>query len=53
MLNVLQKCFPNKMPEWTDRLKAMVPSFGQKLANNPALCQQQFDRTTKILGLTL
>ena len=52
MLNVLQKCFPDKMPEWTDKLRQIMPSFGQKLGRNPDLCDEIFDKTTQVLGLS-
>jgi malate dehydrogenase (quinone) len=41
MLNVLEKCFPEKLHgEWKEKLLEMVPSYGQKLAGNPELTQK-------------
>lgn len=38
MLNVLEKCFPEKLNgEWKDKLLEMIPSYGQKLSENPEL----------------
>jgi len=38
MLNVLEKCFGEKLHgEWKDKLVEMIPSYGQKLADNPEL----------------
>nr|WP_275425669.1 malate:quinone oxidoreductase [Acetobacter ascendens] len=51
MLTVLKKCFASKLPEWEGKLKQIIPSYGQKLADNPALCTQLFDKTTSVLGL--
>ena len=51
MLTVLEKCFPDKMPQWTEKLHQIIPSFGQKLARNPDLCEEIFDKTTQVLGL--
>lgn len=51
MLTVLKKCFASKLPEWEEKLKQIIPSYGQKLADNPALCAQLFDKTTSVLGL--
>ncbi|MBS1014623.1 malate:quinone oxidoreductase [Acetobacter persici] len=51
MLTVLKKCFAEKLPEWDAKLKAMIPSYGQTLANNPELCAELRDKTTKVLQL--
>ncbi|WP_027380046.1 malate dehydrogenase (quinone) [Chryseobacterium daeguense] len=41
MLNVLEKCFPEKLHgEWKEKLLEMVPSYGQKLADNPELTEK-------------
>jgi len=41
MLNVLEKCFPEKLHgEWKDKLLEMIPSYGQKLSENPELTKQ-------------
>ncbi|MDN7350905.1 malate:quinone oxidoreductase [Acetobacter senegalensis] len=51
MLTVLKKCFADKLPEWDAKLKEIIPSFGQKLADNPELCTQLRDKTTTVLNL--
>lgn len=41
MLNVLEKCFPEKLKgEWKDKLLEMIPSYGQKLSANPELAKK-------------
>ncbi|MCD1118506.1 malate dehydrogenase (quinone) [Chryseobacterium turcicum] len=41
MLNVLEKCFPEKFNgEWKDKLLEMIPSYGQKLSENPELANK-------------
>lgn len=41
MLDVLEKCFPEKINgEWREKLLEMVPSYGQKLADNPDLAKK-------------
>ena len=54
MLNVIEKLFPQqvKTPQWQARIKQVVPSYGQKLNNNPALAQQVWDHTAEVLMLT-
>ena len=41
MLDVLERCFPEKMNgEWREKLLEMIPSYGQKLANNKELIEK-------------
>ena len=41
MLNVLEKCFPEKLHgEWKEKLLEMIPSYGQRLAGNPELTKK-------------
>ncbi|MBS0959599.1 MULTISPECIES: malate:quinone oxidoreductase [Acetobacter] len=51
MLSVLKKCFADKLPEWDAKLKEIVPSYGQKLADNPELCRKLREKTSEILKL--
>jgi malate dehydrogenase (quinone) len=51
MLDLLAKCFPEKMPEWTPALTAIVPTYGQKLADDPTLIATTMASTATTLGL--
>ena len=51
MLTVLKKCFADKLLEWDAKLKAIVPSYGQTLANNAALSKELREKTTQALKL--
>lgn len=53
-LNVMQKLFPEQFasPEWQQKIRTIVPSFGQKLNGNTALTQQVWDNTASVLQLT-
>ena len=52
MLNVLEKCFPEKLHgEWKGKLLEMVPSYGQRLAENPALTHEVRNYTKEKLEL--
>lgn len=53
MLDVLSTCFPDaiKSKAWTDKLVAMIPSYGQSLISNGELCKQLRSYTTDILKL--
>ncbi|MGM8212261.1 malate:quinone oxidoreductase [Virgibacillus sp. W0430] len=51
MLDVLQRCFPERMEEWEPKIKEMVPSYGQSLADDRALFQEIQALTDELLGL--
>lgn len=51
MIELLERCFGDRMIEWGDKLKDMIPSYGKKLASEPALFEQQWARTQKTLKL--
>ncbi|GAB3639684.1 malate:quinone oxidoreductase [Spirosoma arcticum] len=55
MLDLLKKCFPEKLAsaEWQEKLKEMIPSYGQVLANNPELGHQLRKHTSEVLGLSV
>jgi malate dehydrogenase (quinone) len=53
MIDVLKKCFPVQMESeaWQTKLKEMIPSYGQKLSEDAALCKAVRERTTRLLEL--
>ncbi|MEO3403692.1 malate:quinone oxidoreductase [Mucilaginibacter sp. CAU 1740] len=53
MIQLIERCFKNhiKTNEWQQRLKEMIPSYGESLANNEALSIATRERTSKVLGL--
>lgn len=53
MLDLLKRCFPDqvKSPEWQEKLKAMIPSYGLSLAGDAELCASTRARTRKVLAL--
>jgi malate dehydrogenase (quinone) len=53
MLDLLNRCFKTEMtsPEWRSKLKEMIPSYGQKLSDNPALCEEIRNWTNGTLKL--
>lgn len=54
MIDLLSRCYKEEMKttEWQDKLKKMIPSYGQKLNENPALLAQVREETSKVLKLT-
>lgn len=53
-LNVIEQLFSDKVksPQWQQKIKQVVPSYGQKLNGNVALTQQVWDSTAAALKLT-
>jgi malate dehydrogenase (quinone) len=53
MINLLEKCFPDKLKSdsWQKKLKEMIPSFGESLAADAQLLKRTRSRTSEILGL--
>ena len=51
MLNVLEKCFPERVSQWTPRLKKLVPSYGQSLAQDADLAIKMVSRTASTLKI--
>jgi malate dehydrogenase (quinone) len=52
MLELLEKCFPQRMFEWEPKIKEMIPSFGVSLMNNPELLKEIQTTTAETLGLS-
>lgn len=53
MLEILQKCFKKECASaaWQEKLKEMVPSFGQSISKNMEAVEQTRARTHRILNL--
>ena len=53
MVHVLEHCFHENLEggAWLAKLKKMIPSYGQSLAENAALCQQVRAETAAILRI--
>jgi len=52
MINVLERCFPDKAAQWGLKLKEIVPSYGMKLSDRPREAKASQKRTAKVLGLS-
>jgi malate dehydrogenase (quinone) len=54
MLQVLERGFPGELKtrDWPAKLKQMIPSYGQSLIDNPALCLEVRAETAEVLRLT-
>lgn len=53
MIQLLKKCFPEraKSVEYRNKLREMIPSWGQSLNDNPELCEQTRENSQRILKL--
>jgi malate dehydrogenase (quinone) len=51
MLDVLERCFPDRIVEWTPALKKMVPTWGKKLSDDPKLAKKTLASTLKALEI--
>ena len=53
MLELLYRCFPVQMQsaEWKTKLKEMIPSFDQRLSENPELAKEVRAWSHGVLGL--
>ncbi len=51
MLDVLQRCFPDQMPAWEEKIKEMIPSYGISLLEKPEMIREIHASTGVVLGL--
>ncbi|MDR5701464.1 malate:quinone oxidoreductase [Agromyces aerolatus] len=52
MLELLKRCFPDRMPEWEPAIREMIPSYGRTLNGDPAAAAESLAATAKVLKLT-
>jgi malate dehydrogenase (quinone) len=52
MISVIERCFPKQLANgWTAKLKELIPSYGQSLIENAALCDKVRAETAPILQI--
>lgn len=51
MLDVLERCFPDRTEEWRPALEKMMPSYGRPLSDDPGLAAAVQHDTSRVLGL--
>lgn len=51
MLEVLEKCFPQRIPVWREQIIEMIPSYGTVLSENPTATANSLKRTATVLKL--
>ncbi len=53
MLGLLKTCFPSEYPGWEPELRALIPTFGEKLNTDPALAEESTEATAATLGINV
>ena len=53
MLDLLAKCFPDRMAGWTPQIEKMIPSYGSPLSSNQATAKKILVATAKELELAV
>jgi malate dehydrogenase (quinone) len=51
MLDLLKRCFPGEFPAWEPQLRALIPTFGEKLNSDPARAEESTAATAAVLGI--
>src|SRR3954470_988843 len=51
MLNLLERCFPDRIPAWRPALQEAIPSYGRSLADDPGLLAEVRASTMQTLEL--
>jgi malate dehydrogenase (quinone) len=51
MLDLMERCFPDRYEGWQPKLKEMIPSLGVALSDEPKLYEEVWDWGTKVLKL--
>lgn len=51
MLELLEKCFPDKMAEWEPKIREVIPSYGKKLSDDPQLAYDVMKSTADVLQI--
>ena len=51
ILQVIERCFRDNLAGWADKLKDMIPSYGQSLTDNPSLTARLRAETAAVLKI--
>lgn len=53
MLDLLNRCFADDLAteEWQAKIREMIPTYGKALAQDPELCKETRNRTSKVLKI--
>jgi malate dehydrogenase (quinone) len=51
MLDLLERCFPDRIPAWRPALQEAIPSYGRRLSDDPVLLAEVRADTMQVLEL--
>ena len=51
MLDLIERCFPDRLEAWKPGLTRMVPSYGQRIGSDPKLAAHVLSSTAKALSI--
>ncbi len=51
MLELIERCFPDRVKGWTPALRAMIPTYGKALSDSPALAEKTLGVTARQLDI--
>ena len=51
MLDLVRRCFPDRIGGWESRIRELVPAYGRKLNEDPALADEIMSHTAEVLGI--
>lgn len=51
MLDLIERCFPDRLDSWRPTLLQMIPSYGTKLSDDPAIAAKTLADTAKALHI--
>ncbi|NMM92787.1 hypothetical protein B2J88_52725 [Rhodococcus sp. SRB_17] len=52
MLELLERCFPDRREQWAPALLEMIPTLGTALSSDPELAERTMAETARTLNLT-
>ncbi|MDO9590775.1 MAG: malate:quinone oxidoreductase, partial [Microcella sp.] len=52
MVELIERCFPDRLERWAPTLRRMVPSYGRSFADEPALAAEVLSATASTLAIT-
>lgn len=53
MLELIEKCFPDRMASWLPQLRRMIPTYGTQLSSDPKLAAATLAHTASVLMLSV
>ncbi|WP_281440014.1 malate:quinone oxidoreductase [Agrococcus sp. SCSIO52902] len=51
MLTIFERCFPERMPQWRETIRELIPSYGTRLNDDPVAARESLERTARVLRL--